>query len=216
MTETVDLTPIQFTTAEFLRMAEAGILDRLCFTTEEFEALAEIGILEEGGNYELIDGRIYPMAPELYDQASRARRIAELFQHRIGQIGLRWGDYVQEGHPIEIPRFNEPEPDVALLYGEPGRTPRPVDVRLLVEISHTTYRKDRGVKWRMYAAAGIPEYWIVRMEDDEPRVLEVYRRPEGTGDQAVYHEQATYGYDDQVEVMTWPELGLFEVEDVLG
>ena len=182
------------------------------FSTQDFHLMGEVGLLDADRTYELIDGEIYQMAPESYDHASRVRRIADLFRKRIGEKGLDWSDYVQEGHPIEIPEHDEPESDVALLRGEPGRTPRPEDVRLVIEVSRTTYEKDRGMKQRMYAQAGIPEYWIVRIEPDVAPVLEVYRHPEG----AAYLEGATYGYDEDVEVEAWPELGSFRVDDLLG
>ena len=182
------------------------------FTTQDFHLMGEVGLLDADRTYELIDGEIYRMAPESYNHASTVTRIADLFRKRIGQMGLNWSDYVREGHPIEASDHDEPEPDVALLRGEPGRTPRPEDVRLVIEVSRTTYEKDRGMKQRMYAQAGIPEYWIVRIEPDGPRVLEVYRRPEGNA----YLDQTTYNYDEEIEVETWPELGPFLVDDLLG
>ncbi len=182
------------------------------FTTQDFHLMGEVGLLDSGRSYELIDGEIYQMAPQSYDHASRARRIADLFRERIGQQGMRWTNFVQEGYPVLISEHNEPEPDVALLRGEPGRTPRPEDVRLVIEVSRTTYEKDRGKKWRAYAEAGIPEYWIIRIDPDQPRVLEVYRHPEG----AAYRDESTYDYDDEVDVEAWPELGAFRTDDLLG
>ena len=174
--------------------------------------MGEIGLLDADRGYELIDGEIYRMAPQSYDHASRARRIAGLFREQIRQTGHDPNDFVQEGYPILLSEHNEPEPDVALLRGEPGRTPRPEDIRLLIEVSRTTYEKDRGEKWKMYAEAGIPEYWVIRIDPGEPRVLEAFRQPEGTA----YREEATYGYDDEIEVVMWPALGAFRVNDLLG
>ena len=44
----------------------------------------------------------------------------------------------------------------------------------MVEIADTSLRFDRVVKGRVYAAAGIADYWIVNLRD---RVVEVYREP---------------------------------------
>ncbi len=47
---------------------------------------------------------------------------------------------------------------------------------LVVEIlSPSTRSRDRGIKMRRYAAAGVPHYWIV---DPRTRALEAYRLAE--------------------------------------
>lgn len=182
------------------------------FTAEEFHRMGEVGLLDSDRSCELVDGEIYWTAPQSYDPASRARRVAALLRKRIEHRGLDGADFVQEGYPVLLSEHNEPEPDVALLRGEPGRTPRPEDIRLLIEVSRTTYEKDRGQKWRAYAQAGIPEYWIMRIDPGAPRTLETFRRPE----EGAYQEAATYGYDDEIRVQEWPALGTFSVNDLLG
>lgn len=50
----------------------------------------------------------------------------------------------------------------------------------MVEVSSRSLRRDRGVKARIYAREGIPEYWIVNVDE---RLVEVHRDPDsGTGD----------------------------------
>jgi Uma2 family endonuclease len=46
---------------------------------------------------------------------------------------------------------------------------------LVIEVAGESLRKDRLVKARVYARAGIPEYWIVNLED---RCIEVQRDPD--------------------------------------
>jgi Uma2 family endonuclease len=41
-------------------------------------------------------------------------------------------------------------------------------------VADTSLAFDRGTKVRLYAAAGIPEYWIVDLAGDR---IEVYREP---------------------------------------
>lgn len=47
-----------------------------------------------------------------------------------------------------------------------------------MEVALTSLRYDRVRKARLYAAAGIPEYWIVNLVD---RQLEVFRQPTPDG-----------------------------------
>ena len=45
-----------------------------------------------------------------------------------------------------------------------------------MEVADSSYRYDRQTKLPEYAAAGVPEYWIVNTGE---RQLEVYTQPEG-------------------------------------
>ncbi len=101
----------------------------------------------------------------------------------IEQFGL---EYVRSEAPIEVSSednpTNEPEPDLTLTF-EPrramrGHHPQPQNIRLLVEISDTTYLLDTKVKANLYARAGIREYWVVDIRDPEaPRML-IHRNPQ--------------------------------------
>jgi hypothetical protein len=94
-----------------------------------------------------------------------------------------------------IGRFWAPKPDIAVLRGNDttyaSRHPRPRDVALLVEVSDTTYHRDRGRKWRRYAAAGIPVYMIVRLKGPDT-LVEVWTGPTGRGRAARYTEVVRY------------------------
>ena len=69
--------------------------------------------------------------------------------------------------PLMPSPTSAPEPDVAVVAGQ--RTDydhcHPTTALLLVEIADTSLPQDRLTKSRIYAAAGIPEYWIVNLRD---------------------------------------------------
>lgn len=94
--------------------------------------------------------------------------------------------------PIELSE-SCPEPDLALVRGQidsfSAHHPTPRDIHLLVEVSDSTLKDDREVKGRMYAAAGIPEYWIVNCEE---RQIEVYTEPHATAKTPHYRQLTTY------------------------
>jgi Uma2 family endonuclease len=52
----------------------------------------------------------------------------------------------------------------------------PLAVLLAVEVAHTSLQYDLTTKAELYAAAGIPEYWVL---DLEGRVLHVFRTRNG-------------------------------------
>lgn len=95
---------------------------------------------------------------------------------------------------------SEPEPDVVVVRGERrryhDRHPGPEDVALVVEIADTTLQRDRTIKKRLYARAGIPRYWIVNLVD---RQIEAYAQPRG-GDEADYLDQQIYHISDEMPV----------------
>ena len=67
---------------------------------------------------------------------------------------------------------------IAALGGQPTKTgcpQRPIP-RCIVEVSESTYLKDRTVKLARYAKAAIPIYWIVHLAR---RRVEVYSQPAG-------------------------------------
>jgi hypothetical protein len=55
-----------------------------------------------------------------------------------------------------------------------GRHPGPNDIAAVIEVADSSLDFDRTTKHRLYAAAGIPIYWIANLIDN---VVEVYERP---------------------------------------
>jgi Uma2 family endonuclease len=98
---------------------------------------------------------------------------------------------IRTQNPIRIPANNsEPEPDVVWVNRkEYSRHPEPGDVLLIVEVAESSLEYDRGEKkLGVYSHAGIPEYWIMNLIDDQ---IEVYRKPSGRA----YQEQSVYRGD---------------------
>ena len=123
----------------------------------------------------------------------------------VGEVSLRLG-----------PR-SRPEPDLMILQGPipryKGQPPTPHDVALVVEVAESSYRYDRSHKWRSYAAAGIPVYWIINLKK---RQVEVYRDPAGAGAGAEYRTSEVYGEDAAAPVViAGVEVGRVAARDIL-
>jgi Uma2 family endonuclease len=140
-------------------------------TVEEFEVLAETEGWDEDTRVELLDGEIVRMSPINDPHAACVKRLNRLFNRRYAAQAL-----VSVQDPIRIQRYDEPQPDVALLRPRPdfyaSATPTPDDILLLVEVADTTLRTDLGRKARIYASGGVCEYWVVDLNN---RVLYVHR-----------------------------------------
>jgi Uma2 family endonuclease len=150
------------------------------FTREEYHRMAEAGILTRSDRVELIRGEIITMSP----QGRRHRAfIDNLNQLLITRLAGRAIISIQM--PIVLADDTEPEPDVQILRRRAvpykDREADASDALLLVEVAESSLAYDRATKLRLYAAAGIPEYWVV---DCVAESIEVHRAPhtDGYGD----------------------------------
>ncbi len=154
------------------------------FTVQEYYAMAEAGILGREDRTELIEGQILAMSPIGSRHAVCVDTITELL---FEQVRRRARIRVQG--PIRLADRSEPEPDVALL--RPGdytkAHPGPADVLLVVEVADSTLPFDRRVKVPLYARHGVPEVWIVAL--DEGKVY-VHRTPTPDGYAAAHAVEA--------------------------
>jgi Uma2 family endonuclease len=153
-------------------------LPRKKWTVCEIEELISLG-WAEGERYELIDG-------ELIDKRMgklEPHAVAVLFMHEwlVSIFGFR---RVRKEDPIRVAaednERNGPEPDLAVLR-EPiqhleMRRPQPRDLVLTVEVAATTLSMDLSSKAELYARAGIPDYWVL---DVDQRRMIVHRDPSG-------------------------------------
>jgi Uma2 family endonuclease len=113
---------------------------------------------------ELINGEIIEMSPEGPGHSYYCRESVKYLR----SVLAGWAE-VSEAHPITIPDNSEPEPDIAIIrlpvtqYRQ--RHPLPADIYWLVEIANTTLARDLTVKKDLYATAGIPEYWVIDLQN---------------------------------------------------
>ena len=135
------------------------------WTIAEYHQLVETGILEDR-QVELLEGIIVDMPPEGLPHAFYCDESVVYLRTLLGDRAK-----VREAHPITLPNDSEPEPDIAIV-----RTPNlqyrthhpyPADIFWLIEYANTTLRKDLNEKKRVYAQAGIEEYWVVNLQIPE-------------------------------------------------
>jgi Uma2 family endonuclease len=174
-------------------------------TVDDYHAMAEAGILGPDDRVELIDGQII----EKMTIGPRHIRIVNLLTEAAV---MRASSVVEVSiqNPVRLSRYTEPEPDVVLLRKDRDltRVPHAEDVLLLVEVAEQSLRLDKRVKLPRYAAAGIPEVWIVNVPDAR---LECYRDPSPSG----YATAIQLDANDHVEAKRVPELGRMSVRSIL-
>ena len=177
-------------------------------SVEEYVAMGEAGVLGDDDRVELLDGRLIDMPPIGPPHGHSVNDLEELFARRL---------YVHDEplarlsiqNPIQIDDYSAPQPDVVLYDPEMPRDrhPHPEDIFLVVEVADSSVDYDRTVKAAHYAAAGLPEYWLV----DLPKaVVDVFRQPEADG----YAERTRHRAGDALSVAALPEMETVPVAQI--
>jgi Uma2 family endonuclease len=180
-------------------------------TVDEYHQMIRAGILKEDDPFELLEGWLVPKMTRNppHDLAlglteDEITRLLPAAWFRRGQSAVTTLD-------------SEPEPDVAVVRGPRRRFgqrhPGPEDMALVIEVADSSLQRDRTTKWRLYARAGIPVYWIVNLP--EARV-EVYTDPTGPADAPAYRQRQDYGPGDSVPlVLDGQPIGQIPVQNLL-
>jgi Uma2 family endonuclease len=163
-------------------MAQAPALEPFRFTREQYDRMVDAGVLADLP-VELLDGVIVEMTPQGDEHVAVIQVLTGVLAPVAADFRLR----VQG--PVPAGQWSKPEPDLAIV-GLPGGAWTTADVVIEVVV---TQRRQARVKERIYAAAAIPELWVV---DVPARAVEVLTGPRPEG----YGARRTLTGDDRLEV----------------
>jgi len=130
---------------------------------DDFLLLDRSGAFSGYSKTELIDGTVYCMSPQHAEHFTVKNRL----YRRIADVcdALETGLEAWSEGSIGMPANSVPEPDIFVTSERPVKgLVRPETVVLVIEVANTTLRFDLDHKARLYAAAGVPEYWVVDVE----------------------------------------------------
>ena len=177
------------------------------FTVDAFQRMADVGIFEEGDRVELLDGEIVVMNPISPGHSGRLRRILRILFRELGERAL-----LDAQNPIQLRPRGQPQPDIVALRPRADdyttSHPTAADVLLLIEIADSSLAHDRDTKARIYAQAGIPEYWIVNLVDS---TLMVFRQPAN----GLYRSEQVLDSGDFVQPLAFPDASI-TVAEIFG
>jgi len=139
------------------------------WTKEEYLDLVDRGVFRDQRVY-LFRGDIIEMAPQGHPHAFALMRLfwylAKLVPEEQYEVRMQC--------PFVTPGKSVPEPDVAVCTrADAARKPHPSIAALIIEIAYSSLEDDRALADE-YAAARVPEYWIM---DVDNRRIEVFRQP---------------------------------------
>lgn len=140
-------------------------ISRRRFTTDEYHRMVDAGILCEDDRVELMGGEVLAMSPIGPRHGACVDRANKALVTAAGDAAI-----VRVQGSVRLDRYHEPQPDLVLLCPRTdyyaSRLPGPDDILLVVEIADSSIEYDREVKARVYADAGVPEYWLADLTDN--------------------------------------------------
>ena len=176
-------------------------LTRRRITALEFRRMAEAGVFGEDERLELVAGDLIDMTPIGRGHAGFVNRLTRLFAPLASDAPTGVSMSVQ--NPLALSFESEVYPDFTLLKFRDddymNSVPTPKDTLLVVEVAHSSLGYDRLTKAPLYARAGVPELWLLEVQDKR---LWVYRKPKGKA------------YEEVFEVMRGEGLELTQVAGV--
>ena len=159
----------------------------------EYDQLVEFGVFANE-KIELLQGGLVPMSP----QGSRhAFMVQVLTRVLIRQLGDR--AWVRVQLPFAASDISEPEPDLAVMPPGDYHDEHPARALLVIEVADSSLREDRDLKSPIYAAAGVPEFWLI---DVNAETVTVYRNPDG----ASWTEMKRHNREETLALASFPDV----------
>lgn len=174
-------------------------------TVDNYLLLDRSGALAPYGRTELINGVIYLVSPQHSPHYMLKTELLRRLADAAESLGTGLKAWVEGS--IDFRPHSCPEPDIFITRGIPqAQLTEPDIVALVIEISSTTLAYDLGDKAALYAAHGVPEYWVVDLAG-----VKVHRMWGPGPDGYAEREEAWLRY--RIESRTIPGLGV-ETDDL--
>jgi Uma2 family endonuclease len=176
------------------------LIRRHRLTVEDYHKMGEAGILCEDDRVELIEGELIDIPPIGSIHAGKVIRLISSLNTALSGRAI-----ISPQNPIHLGERSEPQPDVAVLRFRKdfyeNAHPQPEDVLLLIEISDTTVSYDREMKIPLYGRSGIPEVWLIDLQQQR---VEVYLQPSADG----YRQMIRPGRDERIALSLLPDVSI--------
>lgn len=137
-----------------------------------------------GEHLELIEGELLRLEQQQPIDADAVHRALVTL---LAQMPSGWT--VRSKAPMAAGDRSQPQPDLAVVVNQSYREHHPTYALLVIEVSRSSLAIDLGVKARVYAAIGVPDYWVLDIVGGR---LHAHRRPTADGyEQVTTHERGT-------------------------
>ena len=125
----------------------------------EYDRLVDLGTFDEDERIELLCGFLVAMSPQRERHAYCITQLTRLLVPAVGNRAL-----VRVQLPLAVSADSEPEPDISVVAPGDYLDGHPKTANIVIEVADESLHRDLGIKARLYAAAGVPEYWVVDLK----------------------------------------------------
>lgn len=167
----------------------------------EFQRLASEGFFDDE-RVELLFGVVVAMAPTKPPHSESTDRVGDLIRERLAKRAR-----VRVQGPFAASDISQPQPDVFVMPNGEYWDDHPDHAFLIVEVSRSSLRQDRGLKAKLYGLAHVDEYWIVNQVDS---VVEVYR----DAYDGEWRSKQTFARGATIQLLAFPDVSI-AVDDIL-
>jgi Uma2 family endonuclease len=140
-------------------------------TADEVVRMVELGILSEDEPVELLHGVLTEVSAKTPAHESVKARLLRWLADGAAAGGY---EVRVEGCLVVPDRTSLPEPDLMAVAAPTDPQRHPTTALLVIEVAVSSLRTDTRIKPPLYAAAGVPELWVV---DVDARRVGVFAEP---------------------------------------
>ena len=167
----------------------------------EYRKLSDEGFFGDE-RVELVFGQVVTMTPPDPAHSHSTRRILAMFHNKLAERAE-----LSCQMPFDATADSLPEPDIFVSPKAEYWTANPTKAHLVVEVSRSSARYDRGTKARLYALSEVDEYWVV---DHSTGTVVVHRdRREGQWDTLL-----TFYRGQRIAMLGFPDVEI-DVAEIL-
>ena len=167
---------------------------------EDYELLDRAGVFE-GRRVELIEGVIVTVNAEYSPHTFVKNELMFRLRLALRSLQSSYDAFVEP--TLALPPHSLPEPDVVVANLSPIEKDyvRLRHVAIVIEVGASSLKGDLGVKRRMYAAQGVPEYWVVDVK--RRKVSQFWTPRDGT-----FGDERVVSLAGELRSLTMPELAI--------
>jgi Uma2 family endonuclease len=156
-------------------------------TADEVMRMVRVGILGEDHRVELLHGVLTAVSPQDPPHAVIVQRLTAW----LAPLMVAGTHDVRVQLPLVVPDPTSlPEPDVAVVEHDPATIAHPTTAALVIEVADSSLRVDTTIKPPLFAAAGVPELWVVDVRGRRLRTF-TDARPDGYASERTVAGDAT-------------------------